>query len=145
MDRSFVRGCLLLLLTGLYPLAAAGADFQTPAISPQQLHDRQQGADRLLVVDVRNPAEFRVGHLPGAVNLPEPEIADHLEALAGQRGVVLYCIAGTRTKLAEQTLLDHDIPNVFHLQGGLTGWLDRRYPIEKGAGRDLVHSVGNGR
>ena len=97
----------------------------------------------MLVIDVRDPAEFRVGHVPGAVNLPAPDIADRLSDLEGRNGIVVYCIAGTRTQLAEQTLIEHQIPNLFHLEGGLTGWLDSGFPVEKGAGRHLTVSGGN--
>jgi rhodanese-related sulfurtransferase len=142
MHRSWVRIGLLLLLTGLIQRYAMGAGFQTPAITPEQLHDRQQGPDKLLVVDVRDPAEFRVGHVPGALNLPAPEIADHFQEIEGQTGVVVYCIAGTRTQLAEQTLIEHQIPNVFHLDGGLTAWLDSGYPVEKSGGRRLENARG---
>ncbi len=138
MYRSFAYAGLLLLLAPLFQSLAMGAGFQSPSITPEQLHDRQQAGDKLLVVDVRDPAEFRVGHLPGAVNLAASAIADHVQEIEGQDGVVVYCIAGTRTKQAEQTLIDHEIPNVFHLAGGLTGWLDSGFPVEKGAGRQSV-------
>jgi rhodanese-related sulfurtransferase len=142
MAESWVRIGLLLLLTGLIHPRAIGAGFQTPAITPEQLHDRQQAQDKVLVVDVRDPAEFRVGHVPGAVNLSAPEIADQLSELEGQSGIVVYCIAGTRTQAAEQTLIEHQVPNVFHLDGGFSGWLDSGYPIEKGAGRRLGNAGG---
>jgi len=142
MNRSLARIGLLLLLTGSVQPAALGAEFRTPAITPEQLQDRQQAPDKLLVVDVRDPAEFRVGHVPGSVNLPAPEMADHLQELEGQTGVVVYCIAGARTQVAEQTLIEHRVPNVFHLDGGLTAWLDSGYPVEKGGGRRLENAGG---
>lgn len=139
MYRSLIRTCLL---AALLPLAVSGADFQTPAISPDELHERLPNEPTLVVVDVRSPVEFRVGHVPGAVNLPAAEIAEHLDAVTGRTGVVLYCIAGTRTQLAEQTLLVHEVPNVLHLQGGLTGWLNKGFPVEKGAGGKLTQPAG---
>ena len=139
MHRSLIRACLF---AALLPLAVFGADFQTPAISPDELHERLQNEPTLLVVDVRSPVEFRVGHVPGAINLPASEIVEHLDAVTGRSGVVLYCIAGTRTQLAEQTLLVHEVPGVLHLQGGLTGWLDKGFPVEKGPGAKLAHSAG---
>ena len=142
MNRSLARIGLLLLLTGSGQPAALGAESRTQAITPEQLHERQQTSGKLLVVDVRDPAEFRVGHVPGAVNLPAPEIADHYQELEGQTGVVVYCIAGTRTQLAEQTLIEHRVPNVFHLDGGLGAWLDSGYPVEKGGGLRLENAGG---
>jgi len=140
MPRRLACGCFLLLAAGLLPLTTLAADFQTPAISAEALRDRQQGDDPLLVIDVRDPVEFRIGHVPGAINLPESDLANHLEDLAAQPGVVLYCIAGTRTQRAEQTLIDHKVPNVFHLEDGLMGWLDSGFAVEKGAGHEQVGS-----
>jgi rhodanese-related sulfurtransferase len=47
---------------------------------------------------------------------------------------VLYCTMGKRTRQAEQTLLDHAIPNVYHLAGGLGAWRQGGYPIHTGWG-----------
>jgi rhodanese-related sulfurtransferase len=132
----------LIVLCSLVPLTVLGADFQTPAITPAKLRAHQQGPDKLLIVDVRAPAEYHVGHLPGAINLPVEDIGEHLAELQGQKGIVLYCIAGTRTKQAEQTLIDNEVPNLFHLQGGLMGWINAGLPIEKGAGHKLAHADG---
>lgn len=57
------------------------------------------------VVDVRTPAEFAEGHVPGAVNVPFDEIARR----AGEVGpkdapVVLYCRSGRRSGVAAETL-----------------------------------------
>lgn len=138
MARSSVPLVLLLLLVALDPPRTAAGQFETPAMTPDELHDRQAGEAPLLVLDVRDPAEYRVGHVPGAFNLPAAEIPDQLSAIEGQDGVVLYCIAGSRTQTAEQVLLKHGFGNVFHLEDGLTGWLDSGYPVEKGEGPALA-------
>ncbi len=140
MSRTLARVGGLLLLIGLLQHAALGGEFRTPSITPEELRARQQTADSLLVVDVRNPAEFRVGHLPGAINIPEPEIAQHLPTFEARSGVVVYCIAGKRTQLAEQTLLDHEIHNVLHLDGGLMAWIDSGFTVEKGLGPERTSS-----
>ncbi len=64
----------------LFPLLALASDFQTPAITAQDLHDRQGGADPLLVIDVRDVGEYKSGHVPGAINIPQKK----LEQAAGQ-------------------------------------------------------------
>ena len=132
--RRGVGAALLLLLIGLLPLSSVADDFQTPAISPAELNDRLASQDKPLLVDLRDPVEFRIAHVPGAVNIPQPDLDKHLPEIEGDRAVVLYCIVGRRTKLAEQLLIDHDVPNVFHLKGGLTGWMDAGFPIVKGGG-----------
>ncbi len=69
------------------------------------------------VVDVRTPAEFAEGHVPGALNVPFDEIARR----AGEVGppgapVVLYCRSGRRSAIAAETLRGLGYTKVYDLQ-----------------------------
>jgi rhodanese-related sulfurtransferase len=118
----------------LLPVLAFASDFQTPAITAEQLHARQEGPDALLVIDVRDSGEYKSGHVPGAINIPQKKLDKQIDKLGDAEGVVLYCINGRRTRLAEQTLIEHDIPNVYHLEGGLMGWRQAAYKVRTGWG-----------
>ena len=122
------------VLVMLFPLLALASDFQTPAITAQDLHDRQEGAEPYLVIDVRDTGEYKSGHVPGAINIPQKKLERHLDKLTDAKGVVLYCINGSRTRLAEQTLIENDIDNVFHLEGGLMGWRQGGFKVNTGWG-----------
>ncbi len=122
------------LLWLLFALPAFASDFQTPAITAQDLHARQGGAAPFLVIDVRGVAEYKSGHVPGAINIPQQKLERQLDKLEDAKGVVLYCINGRRTRLAEQTLIENDIPNVFHLEGGLMGWRQAGFAVRTGWG-----------
>lgn len=132
--RAGVCFALLSLVHLLWPALAFASDFQTPAISAEQLHARQRGADPLLVIDVRDSGEYKSGHVPGAVNIPQKKLDKQLDKLLDAEGVVLYCINGRRTRLAEQTLIENDIPNVYHLEGGLMGWRQGGFEVRTGWG-----------
>jgi len=110
------------------------SDFQTPAITAEDLKARQAGAEPYLVIDVRDSGEYKSGHVPGAINIPQKKLEKQLDKLADANGVVLYCINGRRTRLAEQTLIEHDIDNVFHLDGGLFGWRKGGFKVKTGWG-----------
>jgi len=125
---------LRVLLLMLSPLLAVASDFQTPAITAEYLHARQGGTDPFLVIDVRDVAEYKSGHVPGAINIPQKKLERQLDKLDDARGVVLYCINGRRTRLAEQTLIENDITNVFHLEGGLMGWRQGGFAVRTGWG-----------
>jgi len=118
----------------LLPLFALASDFQTPAITAQDLKARQESADRLLVIDVRDLGEYKSGHVPGAINIPQKKLDKQLDKLLDVNGVVLYCINGRRTRLAEQTLIENDVANVFHLEGGLMGWRQDGFEVRTGWG-----------
>ena len=123
---------LLTLLLALLPLFPLAAEFQTPAISVADLDARRDSPEAYLVVDVREPHEYQKGHIPRAINITHTELEFHLEELQQPNGVVVYCIVGKRTKLAEQTLLDHGITNVYHIEGGFGAWISGNYFIKKG-------------
>ena len=114
-------------------LASAG-EYQTPAMSVADLRGHENGPDAPLVVDVRPSAEYKSGHIEGAVNMPYNKIDKHLQELSEAKAVVLYCTLGHRTRVAEQVLLDGDVPNVYHLEGGLFAWQQAGYPIHTGWG-----------
>jgi rhodanese-related sulfurtransferase len=118
----------------LLPVFALASDFQTPAITAKDLHDRQAGAEPYLVIDVRDSGEYKSGHVPGAINIPQKKLEKQLDKLANANGVVLYCINGRRTRLAEQTLIENDVANVFHLEGGLFGWRKGGFKVKTGWG-----------
>ena len=124
-------GCLLTLI----PALALGEEFQTPAITADDLVARQGTAEEMVVVDVRPLGEYKSGHVAGAINIPYDKVEKHLDELGqAKNGVVLYCTQGHRTRQAEQTLLDHDVPNVFHLEGGLGAWRQGGHAIHTGWG-----------
>ena len=89
----------------------------------------------LVVLDVRTPAEFAAGHVPGARNLSHDQLAANLGELAPLRDkeVVLYCRSGRRTLLAEETLRQAGFKRLLHLEGDYLAWEAAQRPIEKAA------------
>lgn len=88
---------------------------------------------RVVLIDVREPAEFAAGHLPGAINIPRGVLEFQVEshpALAGPpRPVVLYCRSGARAALAALTLSVLGFDEVRSLAGGIMGWTAADLPI----------------
>lgn len=125
----------LFYLLLLSPSLAGSAEFLTPAISADALQDRRGTPLEMLVVDVRPAGEYKTGHIAGAINIPHTAVKKHLAELSqATNGVVLYCTTGKRTRLAEETLLDNGVPNVFHLDGGLGAWLQGGHETHTGWG-----------
>lgn len=116
----------------LLPFVAMAADYLTPALTPEELYAQLQAGEALLIVDVRDPHEFNYVRVPGAVNIPVADLESRLADIEAAERTLLYCMDGRRTRQAEQILLDHDIGNLYHLQGSLPAWVQGGYPIEKG-------------
>jgi len=125
----YLSGLLLLMVICAVTQAA---DYMSPGLSAEQLLAKQDSGQALLVVDVRDSAEFGVAHIPGAINIPLAEIEQRLDEFKNDNGVLIYCINGSRTRQAEAILYAADIPNVYHLEGTFSGWIKNRHPVEKG-------------
>lgn len=94
------------------------------------------------VVDVREPAEFAAGHIPGAVNIPRgvlefevdghPAVNCHKDPALGHRGapIVLACRSGARSALAAEALLRLGFAEPVSLAGGFVGWAEAGRPVE---------------
>ena len=78
----------------------------------------------LQIVDVRNPGETKVGGtIPGARNLPLPQLLDHLGDLDPRKPTIVYCAGGYRSSVAASTLAAHGFTRVADLIGGYGAWL----------------------
>ncbi|MBS2021407.1 MAG: rhodanese-like domain-containing protein [Deltaproteobacteria bacterium] len=89
-------------------------------ISGPQAQALVKAGARLL--DVRSPEEFSGQHLPGAVNLPLPALADKLSTLAPKDApIVVYCQSGMRSAHAVKLLKANGFSQVHNL-GGLGNW-----------------------
>ena len=82
----------------------------------------QQSEGTFTLLDVRQPAEYESGHLPGATLIPLPELSDSLGALDRGKTVIVYCAIGGRSRMAAQLLANHDFANVYQLEGGIEAW-----------------------
>lgn len=126
---------MALLILAATCAATQAADYMSPGLTPGQLLVQLDTGRAPLVVDVRAPVEFGIAHIPGAKNIPLDEIEQRLNEFRSDNGVLIYCINGSRTRQAEAILLGADIPNVYHLEGTFSGWIQGEYPIEKGGAR----------
>jgi rhodanese-related sulfurtransferase len=111
---------------------AQAADYMSPGLTPEQVLQKLDSEQAPLVVDVRKPAEFGVAHIPGAINIPLAELEKRVDELRQDNGVLIYCINGSRTRKAEPIVYANEITNVYHLEGAFQGWIQGKYPIEKG-------------
>lgn len=79
-------------------------------------------ARQAVVVDVREPDEYAAGHLPGAVSIPQAELALHLDELPRDRDLLVVCAAGSRSLRAAQFLKHRGFARVTNLVGGTNAW-----------------------
>ena len=80
---------------------------------------------------MRSPGEYAAGHLPGAVNIPNDELAARIAELAGARelDVVVYCKTGVRTAVALEVLGKAGFKRLYHLKGDYARWTEEKRPV----------------
>ena len=86
---------------------------------------------RALVVDVREPGEYAGGHVPGALSMPQAELALRLEELPHDRDLLIVCEGGTRSARAARFLKQVGFAHVTNLVGGTSAWRQAGLPSER--------------
>ena len=74
------------------------------------------------LVDVREPEEWAIAHLPRAHLIPKGQLAERVDELTHAAKLVLYCRTGTHSAEATRLLLDLGFSNVRTLRGGIHAW-----------------------
>ncbi|MCI4358217.1 MAG: molybdopterin-synthase adenylyltransferase MoeB [Thermoplasmata archaeon] len=97
-------------------------------ITAVELHRELAGPSPPLLVDVRDPAEFAINRLPGAVLIPLRDLGERSGELRDATSVVVYCKMGGRSARATRLLLDLGFRRVRTLRGGLEEWAERVDP-----------------
>ncbi|HLZ38334.1 MAG TPA: adenylyltransferase/sulfurtransferase MoeZ [Mycobacteriales bacterium] len=104
-------------------LAAQGS-----TITAAELKTMLDGGEEILLVDVREPAEFEIVRIPGAVLIPKGELPATLAELPQDKRIVLHCKTGVRSAEALALLKDAGFKDAVHLQGGVIAWANQVDP-----------------
>ena len=73
---------------------------------------QEQGA---ILIDVRDPMEYQMGHLPNAYNIPYDHIIEGTKKYLKDTPMVLYCSSGTRSRMAAHLLNSMGYTHVYDL------------------------------
>lgn len=123
---------LLWLVCAGVSLGISGPAWSATDVSAKEVHQLIQSTPDLLVLDVRTPAEFAAGHLPGAVNVDmgQGDFEQRVRQLrAGHKGPwVVYCRTGRRSAIVIPVLESVGVKPLYHFNGGIVQWT---YPQEK--------------
>jgi rhodanese-related sulfurtransferase len=102
-------------------------------ITEIDIADAQKALGRTLILDVREPAEYAAGCLPGAVNIPRgvlefkigahPDFQDRYEAK-----IIVYCQTGGRSALATEALHKIGYSAAVSMAGGFKAWSESGMP-----------------
>ena len=82
-------------------------------------------------LDVREPNEWNLGHIPGAVHIPRGQLETNIEQrLPRDREIVIYCASGNRSALAADTMQQMGYARVSSMAGGWRDWVQSGGDVE---------------
>lgn len=114
-------------------------------IMPWDLREQLTQESAPLLIDVREPAEFALAHIPDSINVPRGvlelacdwDFEETVPMLArGYAGlIVVVCRSGHRSALAADAMQQLGFPDVVSLRTGLRGWNDYEQALVDGDGQ----------
>ena len=94
-----------------------------PDLSPQELRrELLHSHPAPLLLDIREPREYKQGHIPQAELFPLPKIIADASELPRDRKIILVCRTGRRSTRAAQVLQKQGFQNIRMLRGGILAW-----------------------
>jgi rhodanese-related sulfurtransferase len=116
-------------------------------IMPWDLSKQLASGSKPVLLDVREPAEFAMLHIPGSINVPRGVLEQSCEwdydetvpLLADGHGleIVVICRSGKRSVLVADVMQQMGYTNVVSLRTGIRGWNDFEQPMEDDAGNPI--------
>ena len=89
--------------------------------------------EQALIIDVRDLADFKKGHIPQSESIPLNELdsrSDHLKN-SNKPYIIFYCQTGVRSQDAAKKFVKLGFKNIYQLSGGIDAWLNANLPIKK--------------
>ncbi len=113
---------------GVEPAASpVGGSTITVAELASMLNERAPGARDFVLIDVREPAEWEIVSIPGAVLMPQGEFRSGaaLADLPRDKQIVLYCKVGVRSAGVLALVRQAGFADAVHVAGGIVAWVEQ--------------------
>jgi rhodanese-related sulfurtransferase/TusA-related sulfurtransferase len=91
-------------------------------IQNEELLKKLASDEGFVLIDVREPAEYAFGHIPGACSIPLGQLEEQMNEIPKDRPIYVVCRTGTRSDMAAQQLTKHGFQNVINVVPGMSKW-----------------------
>ncbi|QHS21898.1 hypothetical protein GWK91_02605 [Virgibacillus sp. MSP4-1] len=88
----------------------------------EDLRQKVEGDEKISIIDVREPAEYAFGHIPGAKNIPLDQLEEHVDEMDSEEDLHIICRTGNRSDLAAQKLAEKGFKSVKNVVPGMSSW-----------------------
>ena len=99
-----------------------------PEITPQEVKMMMDERKPFVLIDVREPHEYRICNIPGAKLIPLNEVPQHMHELDSADEIVVHCRSGVRSAKAVDLLMKSGFRKIHNLKGGILAWADQVDP-----------------
>jgi phage shock protein E len=103
-----------------------------PSLSAMELSEKLKNGKRPLVVDVRQPEEYRTGHIAGSKLIPLADLGKRINELPKDREIICVCASGSRSRSATKFLVNAGY-SAFDMKGGMFMWKRSQLSVKKGS------------
>jgi molybdopterin/thiamine biosynthesis adenylyltransferase/rhodanese-related sulfurtransferase/molybdopterin converting factor small subunit len=97
-------------------------------IGPVEVKAKLDRGDKFQLIDVREPHEWQIGHIPGAKLIPLGELPKRVNELDSAVEIVAHCKSGARSAKACDFLRQAGFKKVSNMTGGILAWSDKVDP-----------------
>ncbi|WML47144.1 sulfurtransferase TusA family protein [Neobacillus sp. PS3-34] len=91
-------------------------------IDNEDLMNKINGQENILILDVRESAEYAFNHIPGAKSIPLGDLDERMTELEKNETIYVVCRTGNRSDLAAQKLSSNGFENVINVMPGMSNW-----------------------
>jgi molybdopterin/thiamine biosynthesis adenylyltransferase/rhodanese-related sulfurtransferase len=112
---------------GLAPETSKEKTLNIPQMTVQELKQRLDAGEDLMILDVREPFEYQIANIGGTL-IPQNEVPRRLAEIDRNREIVVQCRSGARSQRIAEFLAAQGYPNVKNLAGGILAWADQIDP-----------------
>ncbi|WP_337103499.1 sulfurtransferase TusA family protein [Paenibacillus sp. YIM B09110] len=92
-------------------------------VNHAELEQRLQNSEPIIILDVREAAEYAFNHIPHAVSIPLGELDKRMDELGKQETIYVVCRSGNRSDMAARKLAENGYANVFNVVPGMSEWI----------------------
>ena len=122
MDTAMLSNIFLYALLGWFVYSRFGPIKGLKICKEDKFASELAKHPKKILIDVREPNEFKTGYLSGATNIPLSQLKNRMGQISKDKNIFLYCRSGMRSKQAAKILSKNGYQNLSHLQGGMMSW-----------------------
>jgi rhodanese-related sulfurtransferase len=102
-----------------------------PQITVTELKSAMDKGDKFVLLDIRNDADYKAAHLPGALHISRGDLEFDAPSMIPDTDakIYVYCRTGIRATFGAKSLLDIGYTNVARVSDSFQGWVKAGYPV----------------